>query len=290
MMQAAVRLGHAHPEPLRVGLGQDRDVVGDLSTPVRAGVAVRIDDESVNLIPPRQHTGRSALLNVRHIGDHRPRNPHLTDRTEMNTNSASTAPGSPSNRCGRQSRDRTFGRYRPAEPCPSLNAVGVPDRLKAAADIALGVVFAAAVAFQAYQVADVWGVGYQLFGAAVGTSLCVLALVRRRNRLWTAVMGLTVIALAVLVTRLVHLPAEPGPATSLGSGGARRLRGQEAARDHGLRRRRRGAGRDRGQRPRQPRLGRTGAGRPGRARRLGDRARPPAPRRPPPRHRRAGTP
>ncbi|MCG5220866.1 histidine kinase [Streptosporangium soli] len=94
--------------------------------------------------------------------------------------------------------------------------MGVPDRLKAAADVALGVVLAAAVAFQAYQVADVWGAGYQLFGAAVGTSLCVLVLVRRRDRLWTAVMGLTVIALAVLVTRIVHLPAEPGPATSLG--------------------------------------------------------------------------
>ncbi|MEU7454361.1 sensor histidine kinase [Streptosporangium roseum] len=92
----------------------------------------------------------------------------------------------------------------------------VPDRLKMAADAGLGVVFAAAVAFQAHRVADSWGAGYWLFGAAVGASVCVLALLRRRTPLWTAVAGLTVVALAVLATRLVHLPAEPGPATSLG--------------------------------------------------------------------------
>lgn len=89
----------------------------------------------------------------------------------------------------------------------------VPDRLKAAG---LGVVFAVAVAFQAYQVADSWGAGHWLFGATVAASVCVLALARRRNPLWTAVAGLIVAALAILATRLVHLPAEPSPATSLG--------------------------------------------------------------------------
>jgi signal transduction histidine kinase len=94
--------------------------------------------------------------------------------------------------------------------------VGPPDRLKAATDVGLGVVIATAVAYQAYAVADTWGDGYWPFGAIVGASVCVLALVRRRTRLWTAVAGLSVAALAILVTRLVHLPAEPGPATSLG--------------------------------------------------------------------------
>ncbi|MGN9781127.1 sensor histidine kinase [Nonomuraea sp. ZG12] len=94
--------------------------------------------------------------------------------------------------------------------------MGFPDRRKAAADAGLGVVIATAVAFQAYWVADSWGDGYWLFGAAVGASVGVLAVVRRRSRLWTAVAGLTVAALAVLVTRFVHLPAEPSPAASLG--------------------------------------------------------------------------
>lgn len=94
--------------------------------------------------------------------------------------------------------------------------MGSPDRLKAATDVGLGIVITSAAAFQAYAVADTWGDGYWPFGAIVGASVCVLALVRRRARLRTAVAGLTVAALAILVTRLVHLPAEPGPATSLG--------------------------------------------------------------------------
>ncbi|MGW3365338.1 sensor histidine kinase [Streptosporangium canum] len=93
--------------------------------------------------------------------------------------------------------------------------MGFPDRLEVAADAGLGVVFAAAVAFQAYRVAGSWGDGYWPSGAAVGASVCVLALMRRRDRLWTAVAGAAVAALAVLAARLLHLPAEPGPATSL---------------------------------------------------------------------------
>ncbi|MBB5079131.1 sensor histidine kinase [Nonomuraea endophytica] len=88
----------------------------------------------------------------------------------------------------------------------------VLERLQAAG---LGVVFAAAVAFQAYQVAGSWGAGHGLFGAAVAVVVCVLALVRQAGVLWTAVAGLTVAALAVLATRFVPLPAEPSPATSL---------------------------------------------------------------------------
>ncbi|MEO3872230.1 histidine kinase [Nonomuraea sp. B12E4] len=91
-----------------------------------------------------------------------------------------------------------------------------PLRLATAVDAGLGVVFAVAVPFQAYQVADVWGAGYWWFGAAVAGSVCALALVRRGSPLWPAVAGLAVAMLAVLVTRLVHLPAEPSPAASLG--------------------------------------------------------------------------
>lgn len=85
-----------------------------------------------------------------------------------------------------------------------------------AADAGLGAVFAVAVAFQAYQVAGSWGAEHWPFGAAVAVWVCALALVRRRDPLWTAVAGLAVAALAVLVTRFVHLPAEPSPAASLG--------------------------------------------------------------------------
>ncbi|MEU4539244.1 sensor histidine kinase [Streptosporangium sp. NPDC023825] len=95
--------------------------------------------------------------------------------------------------------------------------MGVPDRFRVTAGAGLGAVFAVAVAFQAYQVAGSWGAGYWPFGAAVAAWVCALALARRRDPLWTAVAGLAVAALAVLVTRLVHLPAEPSPAASLGA-------------------------------------------------------------------------
>ncbi|GAA4207672.1 histidine kinase [Streptosporangium oxazolinicum] len=94
--------------------------------------------------------------------------------------------------------------------------MAVPHRLKVAADAGLGAGFAVAVAFQAYQIADSWGAGHWPFGATVAALVCAIALVRRRSPLWTAVAGLAVAALAVLVTRLVHLPAEPSPAASLG--------------------------------------------------------------------------
>ncbi|GAA3420721.1 sensor histidine kinase [Streptosporangium vulgare] len=94
--------------------------------------------------------------------------------------------------------------------------LGAVFRSRVAAGAGLGAVFAGAVAFQAYQVADSWGAGHSPFGAVVAASVCALALVRRRDPLWTAVAGLAVAAFAVLVTRLVHLPAEPSPAASLG--------------------------------------------------------------------------
>ncbi|MEV0235318.1 histidine kinase [Nonomuraea sp. NPDC050786] len=91
-----------------------------------------------------------------------------------------------------------------------------PDRLKVAADAGLGGGLAAAVAYQAYRVAGSWGGGHWVFGAAAGAVVCGLALMRRRHRLWSAVAGLIAAALAVLSTLVVPLPAEPGPAMSLG--------------------------------------------------------------------------
>ncbi|MCO1574169.1 histidine kinase [Crossiella sp. SN42] len=84
------------------------------------------------------------------------------------------------------------------------------------ADAALGLALAAALAITAFAIADSWGGGYWVFGCATGLVLGVLALLRRRHLARAAVAGLTVAAIAVLVARLAHLPAEPAPATTLG--------------------------------------------------------------------------
>ncbi|MEV1245385.1 sensor histidine kinase [Nonomuraea sp. NPDC050022] len=85
-----------------------------------------------------------------------------------------------------------------------------------AVDAGLGVGFAAALAFQAYRIADSWGGAYWQFGCVAGAVVCGLALVRRRGRLWAAIAGLAVAALAIVVARLAGLPSEPGPAMALG--------------------------------------------------------------------------
>ncbi|MFB4283335.1 sensor histidine kinase [Nonomuraea sp. MTCD27] len=84
------------------------------------------------------------------------------------------------------------------------------------ADAGLGVAFAVVLAFWAYQIADSWGGGYWLFDCAAGAVVCLLALVRRRHRLWTAVAGLAVAGVAILVARFAGLPAEPGPGMTFG--------------------------------------------------------------------------
>ncbi|MFD1544764.1 sensor histidine kinase [Nonomuraea guangzhouensis] len=88
-------------------------------------------------------------------------------------------------------------------------------RAEIAADAGLGAVFAAALAFQAYRVANSWGDGYWQFDCVAGAVVCVTALVRRRHRVWAAVAGLAVAAAAILATRFVHLPSEPGLAMAL---------------------------------------------------------------------------
>ncbi|MFC4564874.1 sensor histidine kinase [Nocardiopsis mangrovi] len=88
-------------------------------------------------------------------------------------------------------------------------------RVRTAADIGLGAVFAAALAFQASQIAASWGGGYWRFDAAAGAVVCAIALARRYDRAWTAAAGLSVAAAAAAVSRIADQPAEPSPAMSL---------------------------------------------------------------------------
>ncbi|MEZ0073262.1 sensor histidine kinase [Planotetraspora sp. GP83] len=90
-----------------------------------------------------------------------------------------------------------------------------PGRARVAADAALGAVFAAALAVWAAAIADSWGGGYWRFDCAAGAVVCLIALVRRRDRLRAAVAGLAVAAAAILVARFAQLPGEPGPAMAL---------------------------------------------------------------------------
>ncbi|MFF5210138.1 sensor histidine kinase [Streptosporangium sp. NPDC000396] len=85
-----------------------------------------------------------------------------------------------------------------------------------AADLGLGAVFAAVLAFWASRIAGSWGGGYWQFGCAAGAAVCVIALVRRLDRSRAAVAGLAVAVAAILAARFAHLPAEPGPAMVLG--------------------------------------------------------------------------
>ncbi|MFG2054618.1 sensor histidine kinase [Micromonospora sp. NPDC048930] len=93
--------------------------------------------------------------------------------------------------------------------------MGDQDRWSVTADVGLGLGCAAALVVQSAAVAGSWGGGYWVFGCAVGMVVTLLALARRRHRGWTAVAGLVVAAVAVLVAGLAGLPHEPGPATAL---------------------------------------------------------------------------
>ncbi|MGV9771751.1 sensor histidine kinase [Streptosporangium sp. NPDC003464] len=101
-----------------------------------------------------------------------------------------------------------------------MNIRGWPARptrsARIAADIGLGAVFAAALAFQASRIAGSWGGDYWRFGCAAGAVVCMIALIRRRGRAWAAFAGLSVAAVAVLAARLAQLPGEPSPAMALG--------------------------------------------------------------------------
>jgi len=79
----------------------------------------------------------------------------------------------------------------------------------------LAVVFLAAIGIQAEAIAQSWGARYWLAGGAAAVVVCVLALVRRRQRAWAAVAGFGIAGLAIAAARVFHLPTEPGPAMAL---------------------------------------------------------------------------
>ncbi|GHJ17286.1 sensor histidine kinase [Micromonospora sp. AKA38] len=82
-------------------------------------------------------------------------------------------------------------------------------------DLGLAVAFALGLACTAIMLANSWGVGYAVPDGLVGVLVCGLALLRRRDRVRTAVAGLGVAAVAVLVSFVAELPQEPGPITGL---------------------------------------------------------------------------
>ncbi|MBC6468019.1 metal transporter [Actinomadura alba] len=82
-------------------------------------------------------------------------------------------------------------------------------------DIGLGVVFALGIAFSAYMLIDSWGEAYWIFTTAVAVVMCALALLRERQRLWTAAAGVAVTAVAVVVSLVAELPQEPSPMAAL---------------------------------------------------------------------------
>ncbi|MFC8616053.1 sensor histidine kinase [Micromonospora purpureochromogenes] len=85
----------------------------------------------------------------------------------------------------------------------------------AAAEVALGAAFLAAILAEVVAIGQSWGARYWLFGGVAAAVVCLLALLRRWHRGWFAAAGITIAALTVLVARLAHLPAEPGPALAL---------------------------------------------------------------------------
>ncbi|NYI96479.1 signal transduction histidine kinase [Streptomonospora nanhaiensis] len=85
-----------------------------------------------------------------------------------------------------------------------------------AGDIGFGAVSAGALAFQASQIAAIWGGGYWRLGLAAGTAVGVITLMRRRDRARAAFAGLAVAMAAVWIAWWAGLPAEPNPAMALG--------------------------------------------------------------------------
>jgi signal transduction histidine kinase len=83
------------------------------------------------------------------------------------------------------------------------------------ADVGLAAVLAGAIAIEAVAVAQSWGARYWIAGGVAAVVAGALALLRRRDRRFTAVAGLGVAGVAIAVSRLAELPAEPGPALAL---------------------------------------------------------------------------
>jgi signal transduction histidine kinase len=84
-----------------------------------------------------------------------------------------------------------------------------------AATAGLAVALLAAIGIEAVSIAQTWGARYWLAGGAAAVVVCVLALIRRRQRAWAAAAGLGIAGLAIGAARVFHLPTEPGPAMVL---------------------------------------------------------------------------
>ncbi|MGB2571749.1 sensor histidine kinase [Micromonospora citrea] len=94
--------------------------------------------------------------------------------------------------------------------------MSVGDRLSGVvATAGLAMAFVAAIVVQAVAIGQTWGARYWLAGGTAAVVVCLLALVRHRQRTWTAVAGFGIAALAVVAARVFHLPTEPGPAMAL---------------------------------------------------------------------------
>jgi signal transduction histidine kinase len=122
---------------------------------------------------------------------------------------AAGAPAAPPNGADRGQR---FG---------NLINVTIPDRwARGVSTVGLGVTFLTAIAIQAVAIAQTWGAAFWVPGAAAAVVVCGLAMMRHRERTWTAVAGLVVAALAVLIPLLpgTELPAGLGPSMALGLG------------------------------------------------------------------------
>jgi signal transduction histidine kinase len=93
----------------------------------------------------------------------------------------------------------------------SLNGMNMLDRLAerggTAANVGLGVVFAAVLAFEGSALARTGG--DWLFDCGVGAALCTVALLRGRNPAWAAAIGLAIFGAAQLAARFGYVPGRP---------------------------------------------------------------------------------
>jgi hypothetical protein len=92
---------------------------------------------------------------------------------------------------------------RPARPGSIVTGIG------------LGIVFVLGIAFTAYMIISSWGGAYWVFDSVVAVVVCSLALLRERQPVRTAIAGLAVVAVAMVVSLVADLPQEPGPITAL---------------------------------------------------------------------------
>jgi signal transduction histidine kinase len=80
----------------------------------------------------------------------------------------------------------------------------------------LGTALFTAVAVEAVALAQTWGARYWLVGGTAAVLVSLLALLRHRHPMGTAIAGLTVAAATIATARVAGLPAEPSPALALG--------------------------------------------------------------------------